>query len=225
MSKTSQNGWPIVGKAACDQGPFHGVTFPNGILAGDVAAIARWQLDRYALTVEPLVKGWCWGWFVKVIEGTATASNHGSATAWDINAEAHPMGTAASHTMSAAKIAACRAIVKAAGGVLRWGGDYTGRPDPMHWEIIGTRAEAAAFARKIKGANAVENLEVTGTWPLIGQGADDALVGGYDMVHRIQRAVGVDPDGVWGPKTTAAVGASKMTEDIYRRLFGLTRTR
>lgn len=222
---TSQNGWPIVGKAACDQGPFHGVTFPNGILAGDVATIARWQLDRYALTVEPLVKGWCWGWFVKTIEGSTTKSNHGSATAWDINAEAHPMGVPTAECMSAKKIAACRAIVRAAGGVLRWGGDYSGRPDAMHWEIIGTKAQAHAFATKIRGAAEVATVEVEGTWPLIGQGADDALTDGYDMVARIQRQVQVEADGVWGPKTTAAVGASQMTEAIYRRLFGLTRTR
>lgn len=147
---TSQNGWPIVAKSACDQGPFHGVTFPNGILAGDVAVIARWQLGRYAATVEPLVQGTCWGWFVKVIEGTTTKSNHGSATAWDVNADQHPMGVDASHNFSAAQIKACRAIVAESDGVLRWGGDYSSRPDPMHWEINDDKAAAHALATKIK---------------------------------------------------------------------------
>lgn len=146
----TQNGWPIVGKDRCDQGPFQGVLFPNGILAGPVATIARWQLARYEATVEPLIPGACWGWFVKTIEGSAVKSNHGSATAWDINATRHFMGRPASASMTDRQITACRAIVAQAGGVLRWGGDYRGRPDPMHWEIIGTPAAAAAFARQLE---------------------------------------------------------------------------
>jgi hypothetical protein len=145
----SQNGWPIVGKSACDQGPFAGVVFPNGILKGDVATIARWQLAEYERRVEPLVPGTCWGWFVKLIEGSATRSNHGSGTAWDNNATQHPMGVPASHNMSPAQISACHAIEAESQGTLRWGGDFS-RPDPMHWEIIGSRAMAAAFATKIR---------------------------------------------------------------------------
>lgn len=147
---TSQNGWPVVGKSACDQGPFLGVKFPNGILAGDVATIARWQMTRYTQLVEPLVQGTCWGWYVKPIEGSHTVSNHASATAWDNNADQHPMGKSAVDNMSQKQIAGCRQIIREAGGVLRWGGDYTGRPDPMHWEIVGSPAAVAAFARKIR---------------------------------------------------------------------------
>lgn len=150
MARRSQNGWPVVTRAACDQGPFAGVTFPNGILAGDVATIARWQLERYEATVEQLVPGLCWGFFDKKIEGSTTISNHASGTAWDINAERHPMGVATANTFHPRTIAACRAIVKASDGVLRWGGDYTGRPDAMHWEIVGTPAQAATLAHKLR---------------------------------------------------------------------------
>jgi hypothetical protein len=162
---TSQNGWPIVGKSACDQGPFNGVTFPNGILKGDVATIARWQLKRYAQLVEPVVPGTCWGWFVKVIEGSTVKSNHGSATAWDINATQHPMGTAASHNMSAHEIDMCHQIERESGNVIRWGGDF-GRPDPMHWEIVGSRAQVAAFAAKIRNGQAAGAAPVEEDDPL-----------------------------------------------------------
>lgn len=151
----SQNGWPVVGSGACDEGPFGGVTFPNGILRGDVATIARWQIARYQATVEPLIKGSCWGWLVKEIKGSDEISNHASATAWDINARKYPLGAEPYDVMSPAKIAACRAIIRAAGGVLRWGGDYTGRKDVMHWEVVGTPAEATAFARKIRNEEAL----------------------------------------------------------------------
>jgi hypothetical protein len=146
----SQNGWTVVGESACDQGPFNGVVYPNGILKGDVAVIARWQMARYSATVEPIVAGTCWGWFVKRITGSEDYSNHSSGTAWDINAPQHPMGTPASHNMSSGEIAACHAIEADSQGTLRWGGDF-GRPDPMHWEIDGSRSEVAAFAAWIRG--------------------------------------------------------------------------
>lgn len=145
----SQNGWTVVDKDDCDQGPFEGVRFPNGIRRGDVATIARWQLGLYVRTVEPLRAGTCWGWYDKTITGSQVRSNHASGTAWDINATQHPMGPPTSTNMSAREIAACRAIVRASEGTLRWGGDFS-RDDPMHWEIDCSPAEAAVFARKIR---------------------------------------------------------------------------
>ncbi|GAB1642522.1 M15 family metallopeptidase [Krasilnikovia sp. MM14-A1259] len=149
---TSQNGWPVDSDGSHeDRAPIYGdVRVPNGIRAGDVATVLRWAAQRYHETVEPLVPGTCWGWFVKPIEGTRIVSNHASGTAIDLNADKHPMGVAAARTMTAKQIAACRAIVRASGGVVRWGGDYTGRPDPMHWEIVGSPAATAALATKLR---------------------------------------------------------------------------
>lgn len=153
MSK-SQNGWPVVAKSACDLEPLiRNVVVPNGVLAGDVAVVFRWLAGRYDATVERLVPGTCWGWFVKTIEGSASISNHASATAVDFNADQHPMGDATTNTFSDRQIDACRAIVKAAGGVLRWGGDYSGRPDSMHWEINASAAAVKALAAKLKEAH------------------------------------------------------------------------
>lgn len=148
----SQNGWPVDTTGANeDRDPIYGnVKVPNGVLKGDVAVVMRWVARRFDDTVEKLVAGTCWGWFVKPIEGSATISNHASGTAIDLNADQHPVGVAAGKNFSGAQIAACHAIVKAAGGVVRWGGDYTGRPDPMHWEIVGSKAAVAALARKIE---------------------------------------------------------------------------
>lgn len=146
----SQNGWPVATKAQCDQGPFQGEEFPNGILKGDVATIARWHLARYEALVEPLMIGACWGWFVKKILGSSTYSNHASGTAWDVNAPKYPLGALPADVMTAKKITACRQIVKEFGGVLRWGGDYSGRKDVMHWEINKGETAVAALAEKIK---------------------------------------------------------------------------
>jgi len=148
----SQNGWPVDQTGANqDRNPIYGdVKVPNGVLKGDVAIVLRWVAERFHETVEPLAGGTCWGWYVKSIEGSTSISNHASGTAIDLNADQHPMGVAASKTFTAAQIGACHAIIKACGGVVRWGGDYTGRPDPMHWEIVGTRTQVAALAARIQ---------------------------------------------------------------------------
>lgn len=146
----SQNGWPVATKAQCDQGPFGGEEFPNGILKGDVATIARWHLTRYEALVEPLVSGTCWGWFVKKIKGSSQYSNHASGTAWDVNASKYPLGDLPEDVMSGKKIAACRQIVREFEGVLRWGGDYSGRKDVMHWEIDKGETAVATLAKKIR---------------------------------------------------------------------------
>lgn len=157
----SQNGWPVVDKAACDLGPLiPGIVVPNGVLAGDVAVVFRWLADRYDDVVEHLVPGTCWGWFVKTIEGGDSISNHASATAIDLNADQHPMGQAAAKSFSAGQIMECRAIVKAAGGVLRWGGDYSGRPDSMHWEINASAAAVKALAAKLRKQDDVTNDDI-----------------------------------------------------------------
>lgn len=154
MTEYSQNQWPVVGKGACDQGPFFGVTFPNGILAGDVATVARWQMMRYRQLVEPLKQGSCWGWFDRAIRGATTKSNHASATAWDINADKYPLGALPASVMSEAKIAACKQIVRESGRVLRWGGTYSGRKDVMHWEIDAGPSAVRAFAIEINRGDA-----------------------------------------------------------------------
>ena len=166
---TSQNGWSVASAAQQDRAPLiRDVTVPNGVLAGDVAFVFRWLAAQYDRRVERLKAGQCWGWFVKPIEGSRTVSNHASGTAVDFNAPDNPMGVPTSRSMSAAQIAACRAIVRESDGVFRWGGDYAGRPDPMHWEIVGTRADVARLVKKIKGEssvtapNAAQNA--TATW-------------------------------------------------------------
>lgn len=155
----SQNGWPVVGPDAVDRGPLvRDVTVPNGVLRGDVAVVFRWLAGEYDRRVERLVAGWCWGWHVKNIEGSTAVSNHASATAVDFNAPNNPMGVPTRQSMSAGQIEQCHQLERESDGVLRWGGDFS-RPDPMHWEIVGTRVQVAALARKIKGGLPVEQAE------------------------------------------------------------------
>lgn len=152
----SQNGWPVVpntpaGLARLDRGPLiRDVTVPNGMLAGDVAYVFRWLARQYDTRVEQLRAGWCWGWFVKTIEGSTTISNHASGTALDFNAPDNPMGQGTTaKSLTPGQIAECHAIEEESGGVFRWGGDFS-RNDPMHWEIVKNASAVSALAEKIR---------------------------------------------------------------------------
>jgi hypothetical protein len=146
----SQNGWPVdVSGARQNRTPIAGVRFPNGFLAGDVYTVFEHLFGRLSREVERMVPGTCWGWFVKIIEGSTTISNHASGTAGDYNATRHPMGVR--NTFSRAQQAKIRQILADLDGVIRWGGDYTGRPDDMHFEINKGAAAVRAVAAKIRG--------------------------------------------------------------------------
>jgi len=233
----SQNGWPIVPRSAVDEAPLiRNVRVPNGVLKGDVAIVFRWLAEQYDRRVERLKPGECWGWFVKVIEGSTTPSNHGSATAVDFNAPDNPMGQGTTkRSMTSAQIATCHEIERESGGVLAWGGDWS-RNDPMHWEIRGSRAAVRAFAAKITQATPVPPRKVTMLTldavklPVLKQGDRDDRLDGYNHITRMQRIVGADDDGIWGAATTDALSrwvklppaqCRQTTEQIWRRLYGL----
>lgn len=226
-TRRSQNGWPVVTRAQLDAAPYVGVVFPQGMLRGDVATIARWHLTRYAAEVEPLAAGKCWGWADRKIEGSSQWSNHASGTAWDVNAHKHVMGKPATASMTRAQIDKCENLERASQGTLRWGAHFS-RPDPMHWEIVGTPSEVASFAASL--TRKVERVKITTSYPRIGQGDQDARMPGYNIIVRIQRIVGVADDGDWGPNTTAGIArwtgrptaeCKRLDEEIFRKVFGL----
>jgi hypothetical protein len=231
----SQNGWPIVPRSAVDELPLiRNVRVPNGVLKGDVAVVFRWLAEQYDRRVERLVPGECWGWFVKVIEGSTVKSNHGSATAVDFNAPDNPMGSGTTkRSMSQRQIDTCHAIERESGGVLRWGGDF-GRNDPMHWEIDASRAAVRAFVARITKTatppRKVTYMEITTKLPVLKQGDRDDKLDGYNLITRIQRITGADDDGWWGEETTNAIArwvkktpaeCRVMTEPLWRNVLGL----
>lgn len=160
MSVT-QSGYPVIphyGDKRIVKVVVNGVNLAPGVLAGDVATIAKWCAERFNATVAPLVFGECWGYAPRQIRGGTGWSNHASATAWDFNTADFPQGK---RRMSATQVAACRAIVKAAGGVLRWGGDYSGSTavDQQHFEIAPGMADSLALrnlAAKLRTQSTVQ---------------------------------------------------------------------
>jgi hypothetical protein len=94
-----------------------------------------------------------WGYAERPIRGGSATSNHASGTAIDLDATKHPLGTDPHQNFTQAQIDQIHRILAVAGGVVRWGGDYVGRKDPMHFEIndgqtIATCARALAAMRQ-----------------------------------------------------------------------------
>jgi len=217
---TSQNGWPVVGSDSIVDKKVLGVEFPNGWLKGDVDTVFTYLIEQLHKRVEPIDNGGCWGYFVKHIEGSSSYSNHASGTAIDYNAPAHPMGKR--NTYSVQDRNTIHDILKYLENVIRWGGDYTGRPDDMHFEVIGSRNDVKRIANKIRSQRKLVFMEFLVGLPILKEGDKDDDFDGYDRIKRIQRIAKVEDDGVWGPKTSQALGYRIMNEDRWRALYGLS---
>lgn len=135
-SGTSQNGWPASpnpGKIGVTSWQVPG-TSVNLQLAGRAAKVLLYVAAQFNKRVERLTPSICGGYNYRVIAGSHTISNHGSGTAIDLNWSRHPQGRHG--TFSAAQVSQIRRILAECKGVVRWGGDYSGRPDEMHFEVI-----------------------------------------------------------------------------------------
>lgn len=166
-------GWPNCQRAKIVPVTVNGVSFPGGVRR-EVYDLFVAFLDDFNRTVEPLEDGWCWGFACRPIGGTRTPSNHSWGLAVDVNAPRHPLG--ASGTFTSAQARQCRRLAAKYG--LRWGGDYTSRKDEMHFEFMGTPADAARLIRTLGTAGAATPED------------DDMLTHGQQ-----------DPEGTVGPVT------------------------
>ena len=148
---TAQNGWPASpNKHTIGVIPFsvNGVSFPGGVKSGDVHTVLHYVAREFDKRVEPLRPGECWGYAYRDVRGGTSLSNHSAACAIDCNAPAHPLGKRG--TFSESQVEAIRTILLEVFGVVRWGGNFS-RPDEMHFEVVGTHAEVAEAARRLRG--------------------------------------------------------------------------
>lgn len=160
----SQNGWPayattehfVKAEAKCKGG-----TFKFWAANADVALVFTTFIERYDKEVDDVVGPELddWSFANRLVRGSAKiVSNHGSATAIDLNALKYLLGT--TH-MSTAKLSAMRAIRRAITDksgrpVLRLGADYVGRKDQMHVEIDAKAAKVKEAADRIRASKIQE---------------------------------------------------------------------
>lgn len=152
----SQNGWSANDRSKVSSRLVPGTTVKltvrNGP-AGDLLLEVASLFDRFVQDIgnargayNPAGVLDDWGYAERPIRGSATTSNHASGTAIDLNATRWVLGSSPSVNLGQGQIAKVREIVAAAGGAVRWGGDYTGRKDPMHFEVNTTSETRCASA-------------------------------------------------------------------------------
>ncbi|KUM31562.1 hypothetical protein AQ436_00020 [Arthrobacter sp. EpRS66] len=119
------------------------------VRSGDAYTILNELGQRFNAEVETIRKDWSWGYAKRPVRGASVASEHSAGTSVDFNAPAHGLGL--SGTFSAVQVKAIRRILADLDGAVRWGGDYAGRKDEMHFELQGGVNKLAKVAAKING--------------------------------------------------------------------------
>ena len=196
---TSQNGWPALKSGAIDLDPGSKRALQPGVLDGDVAVILNYVAGRFHEEVEPVYIPGSWGHNYRPITNGSAYSNHASGTAIDLNAPAHPYG--ASGTFSSGEQSAIRAILDDCNGVIRWGGDYSGTKDEMHFEInVGPSSSAVPEL-----ADRIRSEDRWVKHPTLKESAGGAAVTECQKLLNSKANAGLVEDGDYGPKTMAAV--------------------
>lgn len=150
---TSQNGWPGL---ASNSRLLHTWTIPgqsgttrlrmrNGSAGFLLAHLALWFDAKVEDLVEDVLDDWAYAY--RPVRGYATLSNHASGTAIDLNATDHPLGAVGTFTKT--EVAAIQRRLALYKGCIRWGGNYGGRKDEMHFEIDATLGECEKVARAL----------------------------------------------------------------------------
>jgi hypothetical protein len=140
----SQNGWDaskVRAEIDIDSFSVPGTTIKLTCNKAVAPLLVKFAAEFHSL-IEPIDEGSLddWGYCYREIRGSSTAlSNHSSGTAIDLNATKHPLGKAGTFPLQ--KVAMIQALARKYG--LRWGGDYTGRKDEMHFEIALSQAKVA----------------------------------------------------------------------------------
>jgi uncharacterized protein YukE len=152
--RVSQNGWPVNPQRSAHTIP--GTNIRVTVADGDAGEVLMHVLGQVNSRVEgvelngPAGEHDDWGYADRNVRGSHAISNHASATAVDINATRHVLG--AQGTFTPSQTTEIHSILGEVDNVVRWGGDYTGRRDEMHFEIIGNQEEVARVAERLRQA-------------------------------------------------------------------------
>lgn len=224
---TSQNGWRVFYVA-----PNGTLRWITGRIRGGVVQTVFNYLCRRLNQIEKNRPEWSWGWAVRPVRGQESGySNHASGTAIDYNAPAHPLGVTG--TWSAREKDAINKILADMNDIIRWGENYTGRKDGMHFEINKNYAAVAAVALKIKlrrmpdqtpswdpkEAKAVHFGRIQEQF-LIAAGAQEGEIRRLNGVGLIQQALNrvlkrhMEVDGYVGRETLNAWGEWERRESV-----------
>ena len=174
----------------------------------ELAPIVTWLLDETDRRGYKLRQGECWGFANRPIRGTQTPSNHSWGLAVDLNAPANPM----THRLVTDMPAWMPELWKSK--QFRWGGDYRSRKDAMHYEFMGTPADAARLAKEVGAPSGTSAAASTGRERPLLKRKDRG-----DAVRLLQERLNkhgakLEVDGVFGKLTDEAVRAFQKAEGL-----------
>lgn len=129
--------------------PFPWIT--GRVRKGDAYTVLNELCRRFNNEVEKINPAHSWGWAYRPVRGATVVSEHAAGTAVDLNAPKHPLGRQGTFTRS--QVNKINQILRDLDGAVRWGGNYAGRKDEMHFELQGGVKKLAAVAKKIKGSS------------------------------------------------------------------------
>lgn len=203
---SSYNGWTASkDRKAIGVVPFtvNGIEFPAGVKGGDVHFLLSYVAAQFFKRVEKPINPGCWGFNYRQNRNSNNLSCHASGTAIDLNAPKHPNGK--SGTFTARQVTEIREILAECSHAIRWGGDFSGTKDEMHFEVKVNAAAVKQAVAKIKQRQAK---------PAAPQPADPRLHQGTkgERVRGVQDALiragySVIADGDFGPGTHRALVA------------------
>lgn len=103
----------------------------------------------YELKAQPTQT---WGFAWRAIRGSTSPSNHSSGTAVDANSAFNWLGRSDGGDVP-------RWLVELFNRYgFRWGGDYSGRKDPMHWEFMGEPDDAEILTKEARAEFGEDDL-------------------------------------------------------------------
>lgn len=208
----SQNGYAAQNARLIAQYTVPGTSIKANLRKGDVSVVLLYLMGRYHREVEPLRAKDTGSYNPRSIIGGRTLSNHASGTAVDLRWNDHGLGRRG--TFSNAQVTSIQRILTDLNGIVRWGGNYKGRADEMHFEIIGNPAQVKAVADKIRAGTLLHSKPPTkkpqpkpndaGT---LEKGDSGATVKQLQRdLNRVFRSYSkLAPDGKFGPATERVV--------------------
>lgn len=225
MSDAQDRGWGP-GWPDCNRSKIKTLTRPDGLrlpVREEILPIVAYLMNETERRGYDIRPDWTWGFACRPIRGTQTASNHSWGLAVDINAPTNPMGSRLVTDMPGWMPDLWNAYM------FRWGGDYRTRPDAMHYEFMGTPADAKRIREQI--ASKASPGQVTGRkeLPLLPTDPPTKSTTGYNVQQMLNKWITkykIDApllrvDGVYGPKSQMYVHAFKKWVIDLQKAFGL----
>lgn len=229
----SQNGWSVDPPRRSRMVPSTDVRVT--VADGPAGDVLLWVLEQFHTRVESLeldgTRGELddWGYASRPIRGSTVISNHASATAVDANATRHPLGVAG--TFTGDQVTMIHRILSEVDHVVRWGGDYAGRVDEMHFEINANYATVAQVAARLAQEADMSQTDVNNLKGFIWEGGPSTSTGNpaiasNSIMGRLQNlegfvyrggpstrdedSVGVSPDSIMGRLKATEVALDEM---------------